>query len=149
MSAIVPFFLASLAGETSFIPQMNERVARMRSAAILSLSLMTALVGWTFIEAHKPAKQLVWHRIAPETVPFEWTISFPHGEIACDPDELQVWVRDNKGELYAASGSALRHRFWSKSIDEASTIDRSTLVSTLQAVTVMGMDFCNTSFMGE
>lgn len=148
-SVVIPFALALVVHD-----DIRRRAISLKSDLVKPISILMVLVTatavtWTLVEAHEPRKQLDWHPIAPQSVAFSWDLIFPRGEIACDKDELQVWIRDDQGQLYAASGSALRHRFWAKSIEEASTIKRATLRTPLIAFTNLGLTYCGTTFMGE
>lgn len=149
MSAVVPFMIGALAQDNFVGGAVKEKTKWLRNRTLVILILMVGAVVWTVTDAHQPAKNLTWHSISPESVGIDWTVTFPKGEIACDPDELQIWIRDNRGQIYAASGSAMRHRFWVRSIDEASTIKRTTLVSPVASFMRLGLTYCNTTFMGE
>jgi hypothetical protein len=116
--------------------------------AVLTVFLLITTV-FTFRTATDKSISATWVSISEEAFPYEWPLKIPSGELSCAGDDFQVWFKAPNKEIFAVSGPAHQRRFFIRSIDEISRIERTQLISPTIDLLRFGMTLCSTSYMGE
>jgi hypothetical protein len=147
ISTIFPFFVVV---PIYLIGESHKVISRRRASLPKLTNTVSAVASSCVVVATvyycQPSPISEWTKISSSDFQ-NWPLIPNSGEISCSGSDFQVWFRDSKGTVYAASGPAMQRTLFTKRISEIYKSDPEILSSPAIEITKRGMELCGGSFM--